>query len=181
MGTTELLLAARGEVQLASAKGRFFMAVSEVIDRLQSLVGAPLHIETVRTGTPQVFSPDTQSVVVLNGVAENGGVPYDSAFGQYSLRAGKLYELEAYLHFFGFTAPGTNQVEFAWTRGATELKPPVRGFAYAGNTDLNITSQPVAKVLYRPDVDEAVQISIMRADDQVSLGVGSFAIVREIG
>lgn len=177
MKLLSLLKSASGEASLGSALGRWRQAVTNVIDAM-----APKYVITSLTGAPQAI-PDlsVSTPIILDTISADGGVPYNTATGVYSLEANSLYELAFYGLFqvFGTEANDFTTVNWQDSQGNV-LVPDVFSVHLPLTTTQNIGTQTTARILYR--TTEAIDVRIMSQDGSGSASVGSsYAIVRKLG
>lgn len=130
----------------------------------------------------QVFGDLTNATIIMDTIAVDGGIPYDTNTGEYTLTEFGTYEMEFYGLWGAFNAAG-DQAVYRWTNAVNaELVARTDANVYPPNTNLGRSSQPVTKVIYTAPVGGAVVK--LRADNgngaATLIPSGSFATVRRI-
>lgn len=175
---SSLLRAAASQIQLSSPLGRWAQAISDAVAAVTSDAS---YIVTQRSTTTQAFN--AAGLVVLNKIAEAGGITYDTSTGIYTLRAGNLYSLQFFGLWSNFGTPATDNLDYNWFNVDLGGTVAGSGGGYAaslGNTADN-AFQPVSSGLYRPVTDTRVAVKVLDITGSAQLQPGAYALVRRVG
>jgi hypothetical protein len=118
-----------------------------------------------------------------------GNIPYNAVTGQFTLKAGKVYDLESAVRAVTFASPSTGVLQYSWTLvSGTPLPASMAGVGTVFSTANTNSdgSQPVAKITgYTPSVDSVVKVNIsFVAGGAVNLagaGSQSYVSIKQLG
>lgn len=198
------LRAAAGEKGLRTAMGRWMQKVSEELDsgdigsgtgfvqaaRIANTVALVASTATA-ISFPTVQASENAALVAPIGAAE---ILYVPATGVWTLTPG-LYDLSAFLVAGTFATDATDHLIFHWSLAATldvPLLPNVVSDIYPGGSTVDVTSNPVNRVILRvagpANVDVVVSATALVGATTVVNGAAavppvtgnSYALVRKI-
>lgn len=176
----DFLKHAAGQASLHSPLGQWRQRVSAALD---GLTDGP-YIEVRRATSDQSVDFSAATDIVLNTVAVDGGITYDTTTGVFTLDEAGLYELEFYGTWINFGTPDTTAATAQWvSHQGLPFPTGLSTWVVSATGTQNMGSQPVAKVLYLAPAGAQVKVqaSGLGGGGTADLLRGaSFATVRKV-
>lgn len=163
-----------------SALGLWRQKVSKAVDDLSGP-----YIEVRRASSDQSVDFSAATDIVLNTIAVDGGIAYDTTTGVFTLAEAGLYELEFFGTWTNFGTPNTTAATVQWvSHQGLPFPTGLSTWVVSATGTQNTGSQPVAKVLYLAPAGAQVKVqaSNLGGGGTADLLRGaSFAPVRKVG
>lgn len=182
----EAIRAARGEFQLGSRRGRFYLAIAEAIDAVlasgSAALAAAQYLEVAQTGGNGLVQLNAD--VVLNTVVAQQGIAYNTGTGVATLTAGRTYSLRAAGNIVNFVGGAPPFFDIAWVDAASNapLSTSVAGTWIPVSDTANQAPSNAVEVVYKPSTNQTVKLRSTSSGGGTAQTVAShfWAVIQQI-
>lgn len=168
----------RAERAATSGIGRWRVEVSKLGDSLAT----PQFLQVNRVGSDQAGVTGGTDII-LNNVAAQQGIPYDTSTGIATLTAGKTYRLSAHGSMTTFAA-GTDEIDLEWVDASTNapLVANLVGMWKPVSNGLSVAPSEAVQVIFTPASNQTVKLRCTSSSGTASVLKNFFsAIIQQVG
>jgi hypothetical protein len=158
----ESIRAAKGEFQLASRLGRFYLAIAEAIDAVlasgSAALAAAQYLEVAQTGGNGLVQLNND--VILNTIVAQQGIAYNTGTGVATLTAGRTYSLRAAGNIVNFVGGAPAFFDITWVDATsnTALSASVVGTWIPVTENSNQAPSNAVELIYKPSTNQTVKL-----------------------